>query len=361
MYIYSSFDNSIGGSIPLLESQLGVAQLSIQAIKTASGIRAFDLWTPAGYDPANKYRLLVAIPGQAGSARSKVEDYVQFLLEANNIEEDFIVVGIYSKPYITTNNDQDDWVGFKTLEEVDSYVTSNAFNDGNLDVPKIQYQRFSVRDSADTKDSKDIEFVRTVLSLIRKNAKIKEIIVIAESNGSAMIQTALNERRDKINTFISCWGTPVAPINSTISPINILMCIGNDDGLVPVGGGLSSTGYTFEPFVETFENWCDSFFGNHTGLVDNEFGWVAKPDYVDPNPAPPDNSILNAVLTEKSKTGSNKMVKYLIAAADAPTQEHGMAKIDDITLTPVSSSHRDLLYTQYFYDFIEKYPTEKLV
>ena len=336
MLIYSNYDNLTQGTLSLLESSSVGEIYSINAVRTNAGIRVFDLYVQAGFDPTTPKRLVVSIPGQTGTCRGGVKDFAQFTLKNNNLE-DFVIIGIYGKPltkYRFLEDIQGDMISvtsgsyddYTSIEELDI-----SFGGFAIDLPSVD--EFPYCD--------DEDFIRTVVGYVSTFLSVKEVIIESSSNGACLAQNMYSRRRDRVSKIITSSGLPTTSRTFGHSDIiNTLNLHGDSDAIVPYLGGAGSgaaAGYTFIGGMDNLEDYVTNS-GNAASLTTNTYGFS------------PTNLLPETIYDD----GVSKINKMLLVVGGG----HGVSELDDIDVAFNPDNAREMT-GDYFYDFIQKYiPTK---
>lgn len=341
MLVYSTADESTRGTLSLLENTSLTEVYSICAIRTNAGIRIFDLYVPAGFNPATPKRIILVAPGTTGNARSNIKDAVLFIMKNNSLQ-DVVLVGIYGRPLPTTS--------YKQLSDIEDDIilaTSGPYTGyTNIKELNVNFEGFTVGEPTadDLPYCNDIDFTRTVVGYVKKFLSTKEVIAYGESNGGVLFQMAYSDRRDSVTKVIANSGSPLTSRTfGHTEPTSTLTLHGSNDLNVPyedvdcsdgtIGSG-SATGYTFICGEDNLDDWVLNN-DNDGVLVMNEYGFT------------PTDEIFESIYDDPAKPVRNTML-YVVGAA------HGLGDIANVDDTFVGDTSREII-GNYIYDFIQRY------
>lgn len=353
MLVYSTHDGITQGTLSLLESAAVTEVFSINAIRTNSGIRIFDLYVPAGFDPTQPQRIIVNIPGLKGDARNEVEDSISLI--ETHLLSNVIIIGIYGKPDIN----------YRSLDEIEGNMVIIP-NGKEINTTFSGYSVGDVGDGAFYK--RDDDFTRSVISYVSRFVPVVEVIFICNSNGGVLSMMMNSTRKDRKTTKIITNSSNVTTSRAFghSFPINVLTLHGGADKNVPYVGGAGTggaAGYTFPSGTTNFEDWVTNNGNAAVVAMGTTFENVDDCpigseffDYIKDNGSVRNQMLYVSTNTSDAPCGVGGVV-YPLDMGDGTVASHGLGDIDDIDDLQVGNTRVRL--NAYFFDFIQRYiPTK---
>lgn len=348
---YSTYDDAVSTRIEHLANANVTETYSITSFRHMSSIRMCDIYTPDNFDPTQRYRLVFMCTGLNGNSRGEVKDWVFECIKENSIT-DMIVVGLYGKP-ITPYVKEEDIEGDLSAAGVNANYPGY---EGTLET-SMTFNSLAICDSHDPfeeynttiKLSQDIDYIQFLIARVRKMIKLKEIIYVGKSNGSAIGQHLIARNRRRINTFI---GNSAQALTSLVydhtEPVNFLEMHSTEDSQAPFTGGAGNSNYVFKDCFQNYVDWVE-YHGETAILTQDIPGFGFTP---------------TSELVEYTTDTGTKIIKLLKAVSDnaggAHNIVHGLGALATVDDTYTGLTTTEILNGLYWYDFINIYPTEKL-